>query len=793
MAEALPAGSVARLLTLATELQAISQRQRDAPLAEHEAAVLAAVRAALPGLLTAVVEAATSALDPGIATVRQRCPHCGGRVRVDSWRPRRVQTVCGPITVTRPWYTCRPCGHGFSPVDATLALRPRARLSDALVGWLVQLGATTTFREAAALLAELTGLAVAADTIRVQSEHCGTLLATAQDAAVAQVQARREAAAPVEPAPGMLIVETDGVMVRYQDGWHEVKVGVVGGVQDGVLVAPSSVAAREEAACFGPRLLAEAARRGALTVVDWAGPLGGHNLAVLRPVHVVGDGAPWIGNLAEDHFGTRTEVVDFYHASEHLWAAARALDGAETPEAAAWAHARRHELSKHGVAPVRTALAHARAPSAAADTLRLTRGYFATNALRMDYPAIRKQGLPIGSGAVESSAKHVIQQRMKRAGQRWSCAGARAMLALRAHTASGRPPLPFAKRLHSSVTPVERWRGRRADRDGGQLRCRSGRGAISCSAFQQHGEERAEEDPEQDLAAQRRRPELPEERRRRIHRVRAVRQEQEDRGHPRHEEHRARRTTGPIAIPAPEKAARSHRQPEPGHREQQAADVEQLPPRQRPRIADAGGGGRIFEEGDEHHTEQCGAAEPEDHRARPAPREARCDESVDAGEDGAGRQGIEQRAGDQAGLLRLPGKEVLVTLRRCIAGPVVALRHLLLDRNRAVHVALAHDEMEGGRDQTGHQRGDEKGAKQAPGVRHGRPSRSVAREGEEVPAVVEELVQGDARRETDGEQKHQAEEDQQRRDRRLGERIDRLRDTHAHRCSSSRVAYDSGG
>ena len=449
MSEALRAGIVARLMTLAAELAAISQRQRDASLADHEGAVLAAVREALPALLTAVVEAATSALDPGVATVRRRCPRCGGRVRADSWRPRQLRTVCGAITLVRPWYTCRPCGHGFSPVDATLALAPRARLCETLTGWLVRLGATTTFREAAVLLTDLTGLDVAANTVRVQSERCGAALAATEDAAAVQVPATQESAAAVEPAPGTLVVETDGVMVRYRTGWHEVNVGPVGGVVDGDLIAPSYVAAWTEAEHFGPRLLAEAARRDALDVVDWEGPLGGRNLAVLRPVHVVGDGAPWIWGMAADHFGTRTEVVDCYHASEHLWAAARVVHGADTPAATAWAHARVHELSKYGVAPVRAALAAARAPlGAAAESLRRERGYFATNAARMDYPAIRNQGLPIGSGAVESSAKHVIQQRMKRAGQRWSESGSRAMLALRTHTASGRSPLPRAPCLY---------------------------------------------------------------------------------------------------------------------------------------------------------------------------------------------------------------------------------------------------------------------------------------------------------------------------------------------------------
>jgi hypothetical protein len=439
MGEALPNSIVARLRTLATELQAISRRQRDASLAEHEAAVLAVVRDALPALLTAVVEAATSAFDPGVATVRQRCPRCGRRVQVDGWRSRHVRTVCGVVTLRRPWYACRPCGHGFSPVDATLALPARARLSATLRAWVVRLGATTTFRDAAALLTDLTGLTVAPDTIRVQSEQCGAALVAADERAIAQVLATQESADTVDPAPGALLVEADGVMVRYLDGWHEVKVGLVGGVVDGALQAPSYVAAREDADRFGPRLLTEAARRGALAVIGWAGPLGGQNLAVLRPVHVVGDGAPWIWNLAADHFGDRTEVVDFYHASQHLWEMAGTLYGADTLARDAWAHARLHELYKHGSAPVCMALAGARAPTGAAqELLRRERGYFTTNAARMDYPAIRKQGLPIGSGAVESAAKHVIQQRMKRAGQRWSTPGGGAMVALRARMASGR-------------------------------------------------------------------------------------------------------------------------------------------------------------------------------------------------------------------------------------------------------------------------------------------------------------------------------------------------------------------
>ena len=75
----------------------------------------------------------------------------------------------------------------------------------------------------------------------------------------------------------------------------------------------------------------------------------------------------------------------------------------------------------------------------AADALRRERAYFRTNAARMAYPTFRARGLPIGSGAVESAARHVIQQRMKLPGVRWGDAGGRAIATLRARLRSDRP------------------------------------------------------------------------------------------------------------------------------------------------------------------------------------------------------------------------------------------------------------------------------------------------------------------------------------------------------------------
>lgn len=432
-----------RLTQLGNELEEWIQEHRDVGLAEQERAVLERVWAALPDVLEAVVPLCTSALSTPLSVLQQRCPGCNKRYPMHELRKREVLTVCGPLRFERPYYYCRRCKLGWAPADTVLGVGSRDRLSGELKVRLAELGAATDFREAARLLERLTGIGVAAETVRQQSEGIGAGLETAQQAAIVQVERTQEAGEPLEPAPGLLVVEADGVMVHYLDGWHEVKLGLVGGHQGQHTSALSYGAARESAEVFGPRLLTEAARRGALEVVGWEGPVTGMGLARLRPVAVLGDGAHWIWNLAADHFGERTETVDYYHATEHLWAVANAVYGQGSREAKVWAHARKGALYEQGVGPVLQAFASLEPATAEArDLVRREQGYFRTNANRMTYPQLRARGQPIGSGAVESGAKHVVQLRMKRPGARWSVHGAQTVLTLRAYLLSDRQLRP---------------------------------------------------------------------------------------------------------------------------------------------------------------------------------------------------------------------------------------------------------------------------------------------------------------------------------------------------------------
>jgi hypothetical protein len=439
MTRAIPEQIVAAVSELAESLATWCEEGRDGRLEQHEAAVLERVRQVLPALLEAVVEVATSGLAPRVRDSRAACPRCGRRVRPHQERPRRVLTQCGPVTIERPWYACGHCHHGWSVVETTLGVASRQRTSAGLLGWLVRLGATTDYREAAELLDELTGLAVGAETIRRECIRVGTAIRAAEAAAIRQTQRTREAAEPLDPAPGLLVLEADGAMIPFLDGWHEAKIGMVAGWDGDRLVAPSYVAAREPAAAFGPRLATEAARRGALEVERWEGDVTRRGLAILRPALILADGAVWIWGLADEYVDQRIEVSDFYHAAEHLAAVATAC--LPDPAAAtAWLDARKGELLTRGPLPVLAALDRLTPPTPkAAETRRLERAYFASRVERMDYPSLRLDGLPIGSGAIESSADHVVQRRMKRAGMRWSDTGGDAMLALRARQRSRRP------------------------------------------------------------------------------------------------------------------------------------------------------------------------------------------------------------------------------------------------------------------------------------------------------------------------------------------------------------------
>jgi len=340
---------------------------------------------------------------------RPPCPVCGGLLRlVAQARGRNLQGLTGDATMVRPTYVCTwaGCGQGHAPLDAELGLGAET-LTPRLARVVCRAGITGAFDAAAAQGAEDHGVVVGGETARGVTEAVGAVAEAAQQDEVAR--ARRGALTrPVGGARDM-VVAVDGCQAPLRDGWHEVKVG---------RAAPLGPATRTDrrsgrtylawgtaAICAGLEGAEDCWWRVAVTA--WRAGLGQQT----RRVVVLGDGAEWIWARAAHVLGgpgvAVVEVLDIFHAYEHLWDAGRAAFA--TPEAlAAWATPLEDALYEEGASAVLDALdALAARPLelAAAEALRRARAYVADNAACLDYPRFVAQQLPIGSGAVESLCK----------------------------------------------------------------------------------------------------------------------------------------------------------------------------------------------------------------------------------------------------------------------------------------------------------------------------------------------------------------------------------------------------
>ena len=142
---------------------------------------------------------------------------------------------------------------------------------------------------------------------------------------------------------------------------------------------------------------------------------------------VIGDGAPWIWNIADMSFPDAVEIVDLFHAKQHLWDVAKAIYGPGTDTAERWAKRRRDELDDGRIGALLAALRRHQGR----DEARRCIGYVRRNRHRMQYPKFRAMGLCVGSGVVEAGCKHILGTRCKRPGMHWSVNGVNAIAALR--------------------------------------------------------------------------------------------------------------------------------------------------------------------------------------------------------------------------------------------------------------------------------------------------------------------------------------------------------------------------
>jgi hypothetical protein len=371
------------------------------------------------------------------------CYGCGQSARFAGRRSKQVQSVLGPLRLERAYYHCTTCGHGYCPRDQHLGIE-NTSLSPALTRMTGTVGALLSFQEGSELLTELAGVAVDAKKVERTAEALGKEIAEDERVHTEPLDS------PSLPQTLYLGMDGTGIPLRAEE-----LVGRTGKQPDGSaktgevkLCTIWSAESRDEegspvrdegsvtysAALESASALDTAAERSPFAQRVWREATRRRFCQAPRRV-VLGDGAVWIWNIADDQFPDATQIVDRFHAKQHLSDLGKALYGPTAPRAAQWAERRKEGLDS-GKFPVLLTAIRRQVPRS--DEARRCLHYFQTNRGRMRYPEFHAQGLCTSTGVVEAGCKVAIGTRLKRAGMHWTVRGSNAIIALRCAKLSGR-------------------------------------------------------------------------------------------------------------------------------------------------------------------------------------------------------------------------------------------------------------------------------------------------------------------------------------------------------------------
>jgi hypothetical protein len=364
---------------------------------------------------------------------------CGGKLHYQRMRSAQVISVFGGVSYKRAYYAGCQCKRGKAPLDEQFGLEPGA-VTAGLAALLALAGIEFSYDQSPKWLRDFLLFDIVENTVRSETEKMGTLqqegetelIQQSQD--VAYLQERQRQPGHISPR---LYGSMDAAKVRIEprpkkgeakaahEDWRDMKVLCWYEVES-VPPAQRSTRQREKAVREQPALRAKNMQYFCdITEADDFGKLvwatGCRLKADLSPELIfLGDGAVWIWNLATRYYPNAIQIVDWYHAEEHLEIVASAAFP-PGPQRANWLEGAKQALWDGQVEQVISAC---EALAAACDLARKAIHYFYTNAERMRYDRFRAAGYMIGSGTVESGCKQIVTQRLKLPGAQWTVTGA---------------------------------------------------------------------------------------------------------------------------------------------------------------------------------------------------------------------------------------------------------------------------------------------------------------------------------------------------------------------------------
>lgn len=364
---------------------------------------------------------------------------CGGTLHYQRMREASVISVFGKTTYERAYYAGCDCHRGKAPLDEQFGLQPGA-VTAGLALLLALAGIEFSYDQSSQWLEAYLLFEVSENTVRTETERMGELQEQQEEHLIEQSRQPEDQLARKrqgQQVPARRYGSMDAAKVRIEprprqgqakpahEDWRDLKVLCWYEVES-VPPAQRSVRQREKVARDQPALRARNIRYHCdITEAEEFGKLlwatGCQvNADLSQELVFLADGAVWIWNLVHTYYPTAIQIVDWYHAEEHLEGVAQAAfpPGLERD---LWLEDAKRTLWEGQVEAVITAC---QALAGRCDVARKASHYFYTNAERMRYDRFRAAGLMIGSGTVESGCKQIVSQRLKLPGAQWMVAGA---------------------------------------------------------------------------------------------------------------------------------------------------------------------------------------------------------------------------------------------------------------------------------------------------------------------------------------------------------------------------------
>lgn len=393
------------------------------------------------------LSAALAALPPEDDTPK-RCPKCKALVPVKAKnRLRHILTVAGELRLTRNYHHCGNCNHGFYPRDAELKLPEEGEVSEAMERRILDFGINDTFESVAERWSIHYPTTISSNLVRRVVDRVGLRC----EGAYSEESLQRACREKSEDLPQLLVVATDGSMLlTREEGWKEAKVGVVA---RGDCIREEKQRSRVEEARYVAVLGGQAAFKRSLAAA----------LAVERADEVptvvwLGDGAKGNWTTANELCPLAIQVLDIPHAVHWGVECGKAMLGECHAALPLWEERIRQLIQADSPDAAIAELMECLPLTSSEEQLAALDdviGYYRSNEKRMRYRTFRTLGLPLGSGIVESAHRHVLQVRMKRAGQRWGMERARRMVRLRAvYRTTG--PIRFHRAIREGLAPPAR-------------------------------------------------------------------------------------------------------------------------------------------------------------------------------------------------------------------------------------------------------------------------------------------------------------------------------------------------